>query len=383
MESPNLPLGWRPTFDGIRGIAVVSVVLFHFKTRPLLDGGWVGVDLFFALSGFLITSLLLEEWWASGSISLPRFYVRRFLRLFPAFCAFVAVVVAVRLVYRDAWFTGHPTVHDTLENAAFGFSYAYNWALAFDLVDPVSFGHLWSLAVEEQYYLLWPGLLVILLRLGLSLRGLVLVTALLAVASASVPMLLDDPSWRRVYYGSDYRVHGLLIGSITGMLFSGGVVRREHIGHPIFRAMLAVAVAYIGALMLFSTTKPAFLFLWGIPALGVAGSLVVLACAFADGGWPVRVLGNRVVTYLGQRSYAIYLWHLPIGQWFRYLDAPQQLLVAGAVTLLAAELSHRLVERPALSLKGRFGRGRARAPAVAPAVMAPPVIEAARGEAAA
>src|SRR3990172_321373 len=133
MESPNLPLGWRPTFDGIRGIAVVSVVLFHFKTRPLLDGGWVGVDLFFALSGFLITSLLLEEWWASGSISLPRFYVRRFLRLFPAVGVFIGVVGAVRIVYRAACFAGYPTMHDTWLNAAFGFSYAYNWAVVFGI----------------------------------------------------------------------------------------------------------------------------------------------------------------------------------------------------------------------------------------------------------
>ena len=197
MEHTGRSLGWRPALDGLRGIAVISVVLFHFKTRPILDGGWVGVDLFFALSGFLITSLLLEEWLRSGSVSLPRFYVRRLLRLFPAFAAFMAIALFVRIVYRDAWFSGRQSVPDSLQNAAFGFGYVYNWALAYDLVSPASFGHLWSLAVEEQYYLIWPGVLLGLLRLGLSLRAIAAVTALLALASASVPELLPDASWGR------------------------------------------------------------------------------------------------------------------------------------------------------------------------------------------
>jgi peptidoglycan/LPS O-acetylase OafA/YrhL len=356
MDKSNLPLTWRPALDGLRGIAVVCVVLFHFKTKPFLPGGSLGVDLFFALSGFLITSLLVEEWLVTGTVSLRRFYLRRFLRLFPALFAFIAVVAGVHMVFRDATFTGQPSVIDTLENVVYGLAYVYSWAIAFDSVRSFGFGHLWTLSIEEQYYVVWPALLLVMLRVGLPLRAVVAVTGLLALLSASVPWILGDATWRRLYYGADYRAHGLLIGSMAGMLYAGGFVRRDHVRHALVFIALAVSVVYLAGIMLFSSDKAVFLFAFGYPAVAAASSLIVVSFAFIESGWPLRLFGNRAITYMGRRSYAVYLWHMPVGQWCRSLDTAEHLVVAGAITLLAAELSHRLIEGPALSLKRRYER---------------------------
>lgn len=354
MGNPNLPLGWRPALDGLRGLAVVAVVLFHFKTNPYLRGGWIGVDLFFGLSGFLITTLLLEEWLASGRIALGKFYARRLLRLFPAFAVLILAIALVRIVWRDAAFTHDPSFGDTLKNVIFAVAYIHNWGMAFDVLDGENFGHLWSLAAEEQYYLLWPGALILMLRAGLPLRTIAAVTLCLAALSASVPFLLPDAGWRRLYYGTDYRIHGLLIGSVAGILFASGQIQRSHARHPLFLIALSIAVMYMSGLLVLTTTKASFLLVFGFPLLALSCAVVVLAAAFAEGRITLAVLGNRVLVYLGRRSYAIYLWHLPMGQWLGALDTVPQLLAAGTATLLAAELSHHLVERPALSLKRRF-----------------------------
>jgi peptidoglycan/LPS O-acetylase OafA/YrhL len=226
--------------------------------------------------------------------------------------------------------------------------------MALNSVDSFGFAHLWTLSIEEQYYLVWPALLVLMLRRRLSLRVAAASTVALAVLSACIPWIISDATWRRLYYGADYRAHGLLIGSAAGILFAGGVLRREHVRHPLALVALAAGVAYVAWIMLFSSDRAGFLFSFGYPAVAGASALIVVSLAFVDGGWPLRMFGNGAITYLGRRSYAVYLWHMPIGQWTRALDTAEQFVVAGALTLLAAELSHRLVEAPALSLKRRY-----------------------------
>jgi peptidoglycan/LPS O-acetylase OafA/YrhL len=361
-HSPNLPFSWRPALDGLRGIAIVSVVLFHFKTKPLLPGGAFGVDLFFALSGFLITTLLVEEWLTHRHIALRRFYVRRFLRLYPALLAFIAISAAIRIVFADADFTRHPSPAGTYLVAFYVLTYAYSWLIAFDHVTILNYGHLWSLSIEEQYYVVWPALLLVMLRLRWPISRIVVATAAMTALSASVPFMLGDVSWHRLYYGADYRAHELLIGSIAGLLFAGGLVQRRHLRHPAAVAGAFAAAAFVAWLMAFGSERYAGMYRLGFPALAAASAYCLLACAFLDGGALVRLLANPLLAYLGRRSYAIYLWHLAIGQWFDALGAFEQLLVAGAVTLVAAELSYRIVERPALTLKRRFAASDAPSP---------------------
>lgn len=352
MDTDNR-LGWRPALDGLRAIAVVCVVLFHFRLH-LLPGGSLGVDLFFALSGFLITSLLVEEWLTRGGVSLTRFYARRALRLMPALIAFLAVVSIVQILLRDVPFTRQPSVTDTLENAGYSAAYVYNWLVAFRQLETGAFAHLWSLSIEEQFYLLWPVGLAFMLRARLPLPAIIAVTAGLAAASASVPVVVGTDSWHRLYYGTDYRMHGLLIGSIAGLLFTHGYVTKDVVRHPAFLAALIAGIVYVALLMLFANERASLLYAGGYPAVALAFAVIVLAAARVERGLPLLLLANGMVRYIGRRSYAIYLWHFPIAMWTYSLGAWPQLFVAGALTLAAAELSWRLVEAPALSLRSRM-----------------------------
>src|SRR5215207_1604285 len=169
-------LGYRPELDGIRGVAILLVMLVHMHNRP--RGGFIGVDVFFTLSGFLITTLLLEEWHARGTISLRHFYARRSLRLFPAVVVLLVAYCAFALA------SGGPYLATRLAGVAYGATYTANWPQALGLGFPEQeIGFLWTLAIEEQYYLLWPGLLLIAVRLvRLSARSLFVAICCLVVA---------------------------------------------------------------------------------------------------------------------------------------------------------------------------------------------------------
>jgi peptidoglycan/LPS O-acetylase OafA/YrhL len=270
-------------------------------------------------------------------------------------------------------------VADLRSDGLAALTYHLNWRLILDHQSyfqaadgPSALEHLWSLSIEEQFYLVWPAVLVIMLKCGASTKTVLLATAGLAIVSASVPALAGTDDWHRLYYSTDYRIHGLLIGSCAGTMFASGRIQPAHVRHPLFGIALCAAVFYVGSLMLFASDKAAMLFHVGYPAVGVSFTLIVVACTFVDRGLPLRVLGHGLMLYIGKRSYAIYLWHLPLAIWFRHLDAPLQLIVAGGLTLAAAELSYRLVERPALSLRSRLEAPRMAASGPTPA----PVVEA-------
>src|SRR5215207_1763866 len=169
-------LGYRPELDGIRGVAILLVVVVHLHNWP--RGGFIGVDVFFTLSGFLITTLLLEEWRARGTISLRHFYARRSLRLFPA----VAVLLAVYFIFALA--AGGPYLGTRLAGVAYGLTYLSNWPQAYHWPFPEQeIGFLWTLAIEEQYYLLWPSLLLLAVYVArLSSRRLIFAISCLVVA---------------------------------------------------------------------------------------------------------------------------------------------------------------------------------------------------------
>ena len=178
-------LGYEPSLDGVRGVAVLAVVGYHADYLP--RDGPLGVDIFFVLSGFLITTLLLQEWHANGSISLRLFFARRALRLFPALAVMLVVFVASSIVLSLSGHLSRPHFHQNMKSVALGFFYVSNIARAWLSPDPMvpALGHLWSLATEEQFYLLWPIVLVILLRSGARertvLKVLTLLSALVAV----------------------------------------------------------------------------------------------------------------------------------------------------------------------------------------------------------
>jgi peptidoglycan/LPS O-acetylase OafA/YrhL len=359
-------LGWSPALDGLRAIAVLLVMLFHYGRDAWLPGGFLGVDIFFVLSGFLITTLLLQERERSGTISLSRFYARRGLRLVPGFATFLAVYLVLVLMFPSTWLLPGQDVAHALRHEAYGLGYIHNWVMASGERSPHSFGHIWTLGVEMQFYLLWPAALLLMLRCGAPRIAIVAVTATLAFLSAISLLFLGRPSWELMYYGTQFRAHELLIGALAAQLFVWSVVKPGTTRTVGYWAMLAASTLSIAVLARTANEHAPLMFTGGYQLTALAAAVVILHCVLVPDAWPARVLAWRPLAYVGRRSYAIYLWHLPVGYSLRALDMVPEAILATILTVLIAEASYRLIERPALRVKSALS-----APEVAPETALP------------
>lgn len=351
-------MGYLPGLDGLRAIAIIGVLLYHAGI-DWVPGGFLGVDVFFVLSGFLITSLILEEYDRAGRIDFKRFYIRRARRLLPAvFVLLIAVGIAVLLFYRDA-------LSAFREDALATLLYLNNWWYV--VVDqsyfesmgrPPLLKHLWSLSVEEQFYLIWPAVALLLVRRGG--RPLVRRVAIfLAVASTAWMAYLAirggypidaDPS--RAYFGTDSHMMGLVIGAALATVWRPGRLSANiPRGAQILVTAIGVAmIAVIAGFYLFVGEFTPWLYRGGFLALAVF-TAVLIAAATHPASPLGALLGIGVLRYLGRRSYGIYLWHWPIFMVTRPgIDVPWSEPVAFAarlaITLAVAEVSYRLVEMP-------------------------------------
>jgi peptidoglycan/LPS O-acetylase OafA/YrhL len=330
------PLGrdqrYMPGLDGLRAVAVIGVVVFHLGFG-FLPGGLLGVSVFFTLSGYLITDLLLSEWRSSGALQLGDFWIRRARRLLPALFVMLAVV--------SIWVSiGDPSQLGALRGDVFSSAvYANNWWLIFHHVSyferfgpPSPLGNLWSLAVEEQFYLLWPWLL--LGGLGWARRGggqgegrarlhriarrrdvLVGVTLVVAVASAVEMAVLYHPGLdpTRLYDGTDTRAFGLLFGAALAMVWPSRQLTGDVSDNArrLLDTLGVVGLVGIGLLMWRTTQYSAFLYRGGLVLLSLATVLVIVAASH-PATWVGKALGWGPLRWIGLWSYAIYLWHYPI-----------------------------------------------------------------------
>ena len=355
-STPRAPairkLGNVPGLTGLRGVAIAVVVAGHamlIANVTGLPGFFIGVDLFFALSGFLITSLLVNEWARTGSISLARFYARRALRLLPALGLFLASALVLLPWYQPAG-AREGVARAIVATALYVQNFAWVYGKTHDLT------HLWSLAEEEQFYLVWPVVLVLLIRIRLGHRAIlgVLATALtLDVAGCAFLYHAGGPHGAPFFLRfTPVRSEALIAGCILGVLYSSSLLPSPN------RLGRALPFAGILAFALFS---------WILPEVGerdprlyeggwLVVALVCAACVYtclADPlPWPFRALTLRPVTYLGQISYALYIWHWPLLTMWPGTLLPVGLRVAAAVG--CAILSFHLVEKPFLRLKARF-----------------------------
>ncbi len=355
-----------PGLDGVRAIAVTAVLVFH-ANPDWLPGGFLGVDVFFTLSGFLITSLLLAELDRTGGIRFGRFYVRRARRLLPAlFLVLIATSLLAITVAQDA-------ATRAREDVVASIFYVNNWWYVAHGTDyfeatgrPPLLQHLWSLSVEEQFYLLWPLLMYGLWRIG-KVRGVRYGAALGAIVSTALMTWLavrdgmpDVSSTARVYFGTDTHAMTLLVGAVLATLwrpqrFAERLTERG-------RAFMTVlgTLSFVGLVAIFwfvgsDTTalyRGGFLVV-GLVAAGVIAASAVTGTAFAT------VLGHQPLRWLGERSYGIYLWHWPIFMVLRPgvdldLDGWPVQVLRFALTFAAAELSYRFVEMPIR--RGALGR---------------------------
>jgi peptidoglycan/LPS O-acetylase OafA/YrhL len=351
-------LGYRPELDGLRGVAILLVLLVHVLNWP--RGGLLGVDIFFTLSGFLITTLLLEEWEAHGSISLGKFYLRRWFRLFPALAAFVAAYVLFVVAF------GNDNQGLRLTGAVYGITYVSNWVMAFNGPYPEwEIGHLWSLAVEEQFYLLWPVLLTFLLRRGFGLNRTrwVLVALIVTAVAWRTALDLGGADGSRFYFATDARFDQLLLGCLAGTLYVTGKTRQDKPRSS--RPLMIIAMAAVGFLLwrfFTENLQSPWSFKIGFTLYGAATAVTIYACVTGSLPCLRRALSVRALVFLGTISYSLYLWHvaailfmrdfLEVGHW-------SSVLVQVGLALVAACGSYYLIELPFLRRRRAYERLRA------------------------
>jgi peptidoglycan/LPS O-acetylase OafA/YrhL len=348
-------LGHRKALDGVRGVAILLVLLHHFAMQ-WVGGGFVGVDLFFVLSGFLITSLLLEEWRATGTISLGAFYARRALRLLPAL-----VVVLLAMVLVSAGTEAPKEAAAMRTTALMTLLYSANWFLAFRSLPRPELSPMWSLSVEEQFYIVWPVLLVILLRMGWSRRSMGLIVTAMLLASAGLRLVLWERtgSFNRIMFGTDTHADGLLAGALAAMVVHwGGTPRRE----GTLRALNWAAVLVVGFLIVFAHLGwPADPYMpWGgFVALNVAAVALIVCLISAPWAGVRRLFEFAPLVWLGRISYGVYLWHMAAPWILGRMGVPLGGAAGAAamgVSVGAAALSFYALERPMLRFKRRFER---------------------------
>jgi peptidoglycan/LPS O-acetylase OafA/YrhL len=332
--------GHRPELDGLRGVAILLVMLAHASIPGFAAGGVAGVTLFFVLSGFLITSILASEHVRSGRVSFGLFYRRRALRLLPALIALIVVGCAYESV--DGF------DRETAQHGLIALLYFGNWSSVAGTWLGPWFGHTWSLAIEEQFYLVWPLVLILLLairryRLAVAVVG---VGAALATAERAI-LWHGSESSDRVYFGTDTRADALLLGAALALWTARGgrILVGRWVG-VLGVALLIAAIPLTGSWTTYVLS----------PTLAAVGALLILAyLAHAGRGKPLRIPFLR---FSGRISYGLYLWHVPL-VWVLLPHLTDVPLLVRAIVLFVvsyglAMASYRWIELPFLRRKNRL-----------------------------
>ena len=388
-------MGYLPGLDGVRALAVIGVLLYH-ADLSWIPGGFLGVDVFFVLSGFLITSLILEEFDRSGRVDFRKFYLGRARRLLPALILVLVVVsLAAALVYQDA-------ARQLASDVVASIFYVNNWWYIaadqsyFEFIGrPPLLKHLWSLAVEEQFYLVWPAIAFLAMR-RFARKGVFAVAATLAILSTIWMLQLAvangfpdfaDPS--RAYFGTDSHSMGLLIGAAMATFWRPGRMRRSlPTGASVI--ITAIGIAALLAVIWFFVFVGEFTpWLYRGGFLGLALIVATLIAAASHPGVGLgKAMGTQPWRYIGQRSYGLYLWHWPVFMATRPgldlpLDGVPLLILRLGLTVGIAELSFRFVEMPirrgviqryAARIKAASGARRRRLRLVATAMISATVV---------
>jgi peptidoglycan/LPS O-acetylase OafA/YrhL len=348
------PLGYQPALDGLRAVAVALVIAYHLGYARVA-GGYIGVELFFVLSGWLVCALLMNEHQRTGGIGLTAFWLRRARRLLPAMVVVTAGTIAVASLAQPE------RLAELRHDAVAALGYHLNWRLILDQQSyfeaaegPSALEHLWSLSIEEQFYLVFPLLCVFALTRWTRKRAVAIALGGALVATVLRLVLYDttvDPS--RVYFGTDTRASGLLLGVAFGLFWTPNRLRPQ--SSPRFtRALDGAAVAGAAVLGWYAVALDEHrvtAFRGGFTAAQIATLALIAVAVYPAPTRTVRVLSVRPLRWMGQRSYGIYLIHWPVIVFLSAApgeqpEGPGMVAVQLALILGLAALSYRLIELP-------------------------------------
>lgn len=344
---------YMPGLDGVRAVAVIAIIIYHLNPQ-WLSGGFLGVDTFFVISGYLITSLLLTEYHNTGKIELMSFWLRRVKRLIPAVLFLVMGVIVLSLIFM-------PTeIQKVRADTIAAIFYVSNWWYIMQNVDyfeqfavqPLK--HLWSLAIEEQFYLVFPIVLLSLLSFIRRLKSIRIIFLILLVISMIAMMVLYVPNENvaRVYFGTDTRIQTLLMGVLLALVWPPFQLKAKV--NRQMRTMIDTA-GVVGLAILFICFKfvsetNSILYYGGFFLISTV-TLLVIASSVHPSGYFAKFLGNKVFTFIGSRSYSLYLWHYPIivlihHQFVQGQIPPLVYVVEILLMVLMAEFSYKFIEQP-------------------------------------
>lgn len=334
-------LDYNPALDGLRAVAVVLVFLFHARL-PGFEAGFLGVDVFFVLSGYLITTILLAEIDRTGSVNWRRFVLRRLWRLAPALGALCLGMLVLSIWVWPSTLSPWLEVFLTL-------TYLSDVTVSV-LHAPQMLVHSWSLSVEEHFYLLWPLVLLGLARREPGWVAVLILGLYLAASLWRIEALAQGTEWRVVYHRLDTRLSGLMFGAGLAALCRGrtlaGLARLP---------LWLVAVPAAGVLLAQGDWRDDGMLIWGVPAVELATAALILGVRGGGGGL-ATVLSLAPLRWLGKLSYSLYLWHYPVLRLLRDQgDWRIALLVGLPVSLALAALSYATVERWGLRMRARVG----------------------------
>jgi len=360
--SPRAVYEYIPGLNGIRALAVLIVLVAHFEISGLVPGGF-GVTVFFFISGFLITRLLLAEVASKGQVHLKDFYVRRLIRLYPALVFMIVGTITISALVGS----GLPSLMETVSGLFYGYNIFHVSSVAAGNAPVMSWTHLWSLAVEEHFYLIFPLLLVVAkakpkLLLG-TLFGVILLAPFWRLLISST--LAGDLGASYIYMMSDSRADSIVWGCLLAVILNRvGTKADLDPVRPRVRALsplvgwAATTVAMIGLLVSFLYRDPLFRDVFRFSLQGLCLFVLVLNLyVFRRLRFGLKALEFTPMSWIGKVSYPLYLWHFPIWGYSALLfeSGPLRIAFAGCASFLAAAISYYFVEKKFLQLRKRFG----------------------------
>lgn len=345
---------YMPGLDGLRAIAVLAVIIYHLNPQ-MLSGGFLGVDTFFVISGFLITSLLIHEYNETGRIDLKNFWIRRFKRLIPAVVFLLMVLVSYMSVFHLE------RLMAIKSDVIAALVYMSNWWFIiedvsyFEALEAHPLKHLWSLAIEEQFYIIWPLVLLLMLVLVKRMGRIWLITFILSVVSLIAMVVISEPLGdnSRVYFGTDTRAHSLLIGVMLAYIFPPFRLKTQ-IDRTSSAVLNSIGVISLGVLIYMFTFVSAshyWIYAGGLYLIAAITTLLIAASVHPTTFFATKFLGNPLFVWIGKRSYSLYLWHYPIivlsNTYFIQGQVPIYMVIIQIIlTLVMAEISYRFIEQP-------------------------------------